>query len=107
MQERGLRPLSHVTPHTMRRTYISIALLANKVDVKWVMDQVGHADSTMTLDVYAQLQKRVNRKHGAEFDRLMREARAHLYRNGDSSIRVGRFSSGSCAGASKTPPRRR
>ena len=43
------------TPHTMRRTYISIALLANGFDVKWVMSQVGHADSKMTMDVYAQL----------------------------------------------------
>ncbi|HXB65633.1 MAG TPA: tyrosine-type recombinase/integrase, partial [Solirubrobacteraceae bacterium] len=84
---RGVAPLPHVTPHTLRRTYISIALLANKFDVKWVMDQVGHADSTMTLDVYAQLQKRVNRVHGAEFDRLMREAREHLYRDDNAPSR--------------------
>ncbi|MQA76473.1 MAG: tyrosine-type recombinase/integrase, partial [Solirubrobacterales bacterium] len=56
MQARGLPPLPHVTPHTLRRTYISIALLANNFDVLWVMGQVGHADSKMTLDVYAQLQ---------------------------------------------------
>jgi integrase len=85
MRARGLPPLPHVTPHTLRRTYISIALLANKFDIKWVMDQVGHADSTMTLDVYAKLQRRVNRVHGAEFDRLMREARTHLYRNGNAT----------------------
>jgi len=36
------------------------------------MDQVGHADSTMTMDV-AQLQKRFERSHGASFDRLVRE----------------------------------
>ncbi len=30
-------------PHTMRRTYVSIALLANSFDVLWVMKQVGHA----------------------------------------------------------------
>jgi integrase len=34
----------------MRRTYISIALLANNFDVLWVMKQVGHADLKMTLD---------------------------------------------------------
>jgi hypothetical protein len=28
------------------------------------MRQVGHADSKMTMDVYAQLQLRVNRQHG-------------------------------------------
>lgn len=71
---KGLPPLPNTTPHTLRRTYISIALLANEFDVKWVMDQVGHADSTMTMDVYAQLQQRVERQHGANFDRLVRRA---------------------------------
>jgi integrase len=69
--ERGLPPLPNTTPHTLRRTYISIALLANNFDVKWVMAQVGHADSRMTMDVYAQ---RVKREHGESFDRLVREA---------------------------------
>jgi integrase len=78
MQARGLPPLPHVTPHTLRRTYISIALLANNFDVLWVMGQVGHADSKMTLDVYAQLQQRVKRQHGAAFDRLVRRAREQL-----------------------------
>ena len=73
---RGLPPLLHVTPHTLRRTYISIALLANNFDVKWVMGQVGHADSKMTMDVYAQLEQRVDRSHGTSFDRLVRKARA-------------------------------
>jgi integrase len=72
---RGLPPLPHVTPHTMRRTYISIALLANNFDVKWVMSQVGHADSKMTMDVYAQLEQRAKRDHGAKFDTLIRQAR--------------------------------
>lgn len=49
----GLPPLPTTTPHSLRRTYISIALLANHLDIKWVMSQVGHADSKMTLDVYA------------------------------------------------------
>jgi Phage integrase family len=73
--EKGLPPLPQVTPHTLRRT---IALLANDFDVKWVMDQVGHADSTMTMDVYAQLQQRAKRSHGARFDRLLRDARRQL-----------------------------
>jgi DNA-binding transcriptional ArsR family regulator len=62
-------------PHTLRRTYISIALIANNFDVKWVMNQVGHADSKMTLDVYAQLEQRVDRSHGTSFDALIRGAR--------------------------------
>ncbi|MBF6619809.1 MAG: tyrosine-type recombinase/integrase [Patulibacter sp.] len=72
---RGLPPLPKVTPHSLRRTYISIALLANQFDVKWVMNQVGHADSKMTMDVYAQLEQRVDRSHGTNFDRLIAGAR--------------------------------
>jgi hypothetical protein len=71
--------LPHTTPHTLRRTYISIALLANRFDVLWVMGQAGHADSKMTLDVYAQLQQRVKREHGRAFDTLVRRAREQLY----------------------------
>jgi integrase len=76
--KRGLPPLPNITPHSLRRTYISIALLANNFDVKWVMSQVGHADSKMTLDVYAQLEQRVQRDHGRSFDRLVSRARAPL-----------------------------
>jgi hypothetical protein len=45
------------------------------------MSQVGHADSKMTLDVYAQLEQRAKRDHGASFDRLIRRA-CHL--NGEA-----------------------
>lgn len=78
LRAKGLAPLPRTTPHTLRRTYISIALVANNFDVKWVMDQVGHSDSSMTMDVYAQLQQRVDRRHGANFDRLVRRAKTHL-----------------------------
>lgn len=74
IESRGQAPLPTTTPHTMRRTYISIALLANSFDVKWVMSQVGHADSKMTMDVYAQLEQRVERSHGTAFDALLRSA---------------------------------
>jgi hypothetical protein len=79
MAAKGLPPLPRTTPHTMRRTYISISLLANEFDVKWVMDQVGHADSKITMDVYAQLQQRAKRSHGASFDRLVQKAREQLH----------------------------
>ncbi len=71
----GLPPLPAVTPHSMRRTYISLALVADNFDVKWVMRQVGHANSKMTLDVYAQLEQRIKRDHGASLDRLISAAR--------------------------------
>jgi integrase len=75
---RGLPSLPRVSPHSLRRTYISIALVANNFDVKWVMSQVGHADSKMTLDVYAQLEQRIDRAHGTNLDRLLRGAREQL-----------------------------
>ncbi len=74
----GLAPLPHISPHARRRTYVPIARLANNFDVLWVMNQVGHTDSKMTLDVYAQLQQRAKREHGASFDRLVRAAREEL-----------------------------
>jgi hypothetical protein len=40
------------------------------------MSQVGHADSTMTMDVYAQLEQRVDRRHGTAFDQLLRDAKS-------------------------------
>lgn len=76
---RGLPPLPHTTPHTLRRTYISIALLANNFDVKWVIAQVGHADSRMTMDVYAQLEQGAKHDHGERFDRLVRQARGEIH----------------------------
>ena len=51
-----------------------IGLLATNFDVKWVMSQVGHADSKMTMDVYAQLLDRHKRAHGAAFDSLLAKA---------------------------------
>jgi hypothetical protein len=72
------RPFGHAG-RTLRRTYISIARVAKNFDVKWVMSQVGHADSKMTLDVYAQLEQRIERSHGTEFDRLVRNAREQLH----------------------------
>lgn len=75
---KGLPPLPNTTPHSLRRTYISIALLANKFDVLWVMSQVGHSDSKMTMDVYAQLQQRVKRDHGKAFDALVQRARGQV-----------------------------
>ena len=81
---RGLPALPNTTPHTLRRTYISVALLANRFDVLWVMRQVGHADSKMTMDVYAQLQQRAERQHGEAFDALVRRARVRLYGTSES-----------------------
>jgi hypothetical protein len=50
------------------------ALLDNNFEVKWVLSQVGHANSKMTVDVDAQLEQRVKRDRCASFDRLVRQA---------------------------------
>lgn len=85
---RGLPALPRITPHSLRRTYISLALLANSFDVKWVMSQVGHADSKMTLDVYAQLEQRIPRHHGTNLDRLLSDAREqHIAVSGPPVVR--------------------
>jgi len=72
--ERGLPPLPKVTPHALRRTYISLMIEAG-APLPYVMSQVGHADSRTTLEIYAQVQKRLSRKkvHRA-FDDLLASA---------------------------------
>lgn len=71
---RGIAPLPKITPHALRRTYISLMLEAG-APLQYVMDQVGHADSKTTLEIYAQVQKRVSRKNvHAAFDELLNGA---------------------------------
>jgi integrase len=63
-----------VTPHTLRRTYISLLLEAG-APIPYVMSQVGHEDSKTTLEIYAQVLKRRQRGAvGEAFDRLMQDA---------------------------------
>jgi len=77
--ERGMAALPRVTPHALRRTYISLMLEAAR---PYVMDQVGHADSKTTLEIYAQVQKRVSRKSvHAAFDELVNGAHMDAVRS--------------------------
>jgi integrase len=69
-----------VTPHSLRRTYVSILLLATEFDIPFVQSQVGHASAKMTLDVYNQLLDRSKRDHGTAFDALLASACDTLYR---------------------------
>jgi len=48
-QSMGVRPLRL---HCARHTYASLALASGK-SVRWVADQLGHADPALTLRVYA------------------------------------------------------
>ena len=54
-------------------------------DVPFVQSQVGHTDSKLSMDVYAQLLDRSKRAHGAAFDALLADAQETLYgaRSGD------------------------
>ena len=70
----GLPPIGvAVTPHTLRRTYISLMLSAG-AEVPYV-PQVGHADPKVTLEIYAiVLKRRERRQFAAAFDALMQDA---------------------------------
>jgi len=54
--------LPQVTPHTLRRTFASLALAAGR-DPRWVMGQLGHSDARFTLSVYAQVIQRQRVDH--------------------------------------------
>ncbi|HEX3361815.1 MAG TPA: site-specific integrase [Solirubrobacterales bacterium] len=61
--EEGKMLLPAVTPHTLRRTFACLCFWAKR-ELPWVMDQIGHEDSRMTVEVYASAskRKRVDRK---------------------------------------------
>jgi len=69
---RDLPPLpAKVTAHTLRRTYISMMFAAG-AEIPYVMAQVGHGDSKVTLEIYAQVLKRRDREQiGRAFDHLL------------------------------------
>jgi integrase len=62
-------PMGHVTPHSLRRTFISL-LLATGADVPYVMAQAGHNDPKTTLGIYAQVIAS-GTDHGAALDGLV------------------------------------
>jgi integrase len=61
----GHPPLPRLTPHSLRRTFVSVLLMLGE-PVPSVMQQAGHASPTMTLSVYARV---MNRSEG-ERERL-------------------------------------
>ena len=82
--ERERPPIvAHVTPHTLRRTYITFMLAAG-FDVPYVQDQVGHADPTTTLGIYARVIRRADR------DALRVELRALLGEDGSRDESLAR-----------------
>jgi integrase len=71
-ERRELPPLpKRVTAHTLRRTYISMMFAAG-AEIPYVMAQVGHEDSKVTLEIYARVLKRRDRDDiGRAFDHLL------------------------------------
>jgi integrase len=61
LRRRRVPEIVECTPHTLRRTYISL-LLAARCDPAYVQQQVGHTDPTLTLRIYQQLLKRKRRE---------------------------------------------
>jgi integrase len=56
-EKEGKMLLPKVTPHTLRRTYACLSFWVGR-ELPWVMDQIGHDDSRMTVGVYGQATKR-------------------------------------------------
>ena len=67
--EAGLRPIAHITNHTMRRTFMSLMYEAGATPPE-VMDQAGHVSAAMALEVYAKKLTR-SRETGARMDALV------------------------------------
>lgn len=65
----GQEPMPDLTPHSLRRTFISL-LLAAGADVPYVMAQAGHTDPKMTLGLYAQVIV-ARTDHGAALDDMV------------------------------------
>lgn len=69
LDEAGQQQIGAITPHSLRRTFISL-LLAAGANVPYVMHQAGHSDPKMTLGVYAQVIVS-DTDHGAAIDDLL------------------------------------
>jgi integrase len=53
----GLAELPKITPHSLRRTWATLAALAGR-DQNWIADQIGHTSSSFTFSVYEQVHRR-------------------------------------------------
>lgn len=69
LPQAGREPIGAITPHSLRRTFISL-LLAAGADVPYMMAQADHNDPKMTLGLYAKVIASKT-DHGAALDRLV------------------------------------
>jgi integrase len=88
LRDRGVPEILECTPHTLRRTYISL-LLAAGCDPAYVQQQDGHTDPTLTLRIYQQLLKRKRREeYRARVNELLGTSPAALSRLPESADRA-------------------
>jgi len=72
--ERDQAPIGHLTPHTLRRTFASVALVSTQGNLKQVMRMLGHTNPRLTMSVYAQLLELADsdyEEYGARVDSLI------------------------------------
>ncbi|HEX5375967.1 MAG TPA: site-specific integrase [Solirubrobacterales bacterium] len=69
LREADKEPMAAVTPHSLRRTFISLLLAAN-TPVPKVMAEAGHSDSKLTLGIYGQVIESKT-DYGAAVDKLI------------------------------------
>jgi integrase len=84
--ETSKRPIAEgVTNHSLRRTFASLLYEAG-ASPAYVMSQMGHASSSLALEVYARKMER-QRDTGARMDALIRGADwARMGTNGGSEV---------------------
>jgi hypothetical protein len=74
LAELGIEPISErVTPHSLRRTYASMGFALGD-DPVYVAEQLGHAEATFSMEIYAKAVRRRDRLYGAylaEYDRAL------------------------------------
>ena len=65
----GIREMRGITPHSLRRTYVSLLFIAG-ADLPYAMSQAGHADPRMTLGIYAETMASTT-DYGAALDNVL------------------------------------
>lgn len=101
---RGLPPLPHTTP-SQPQAHLHLDRAAREQ----LRREVGHGPGRARrvedeMDVYAQLERRVDRSHGESFDRLVRSARDQL-RGTDFTAELSAFGPRTDREPEMTPPR--
>lgn len=72
LEKAGKRQIEHVTNHSLRRTFCALLYEAGATPA-YVMEQMGHTDARLALEVYAKVMER-KRDTGARMDALLRGA---------------------------------